>query len=373
MGLAALALVACAGRGAGEGGGGATASAGGTSQAAGGMAQAATPPGGGARGVTTAEPGGQPAQAAMMQEQQAQGGPALALGQPGASAAPPAGPAQLQAGAQIASKGTANGVTACVACHGAQGEGNAAGGFPRIAGQSAWYIGKQLAAYANGARVNPVMEPIAKGLSAEQIRDVAAYYASLGETAGGAAASSKPAPSGAAARGMLLATKGDEGQRVQACANCHGPGGAGEPPVTPYLAGQHANYLSAAMQAWKSGARKTDPSGQMVEIARALNDADIAAIAAFFSAQPAPPPAAKLVNVATGTAAHPAVAAAPGAPGPRAAGAASGVTGAGTEQGAPLTGGSQGPGGGGGTQGTIPPQPPQTPQPQQPQQPPVRR
>ncbi|WP_460826576.1 c-type cytochrome, partial [Massilia terrae] len=316
-GLATLALVACAGRGTVEGGGGANAG-GGAPQGAGAMTQGGSTQGsasqtGGGRSVTAAEPGGQPTQAAMMQEQQAQGGAALALGQPGASAAPPAGPAQPQAGEQIASKGTPNGVTACVACHGAQGEGNAAGGFPRIAGQSAWYIGKQLAAYANGARVNPVMEPVAKGLSAEQIRDVAAYYASLGGGAGSAASAGAKAAGGAAARGLLLATKGDEVRRVQACANCHGPGGAGEPPASPYLAGQHANYLSAAMQAWKSGARKTDPSGQMVEIARALNDADVAAIAAFFSAQPAPPPAGKLVNVATGTAAHPAVAAAAGA------------------------------------------------------------
>jgi cytochrome c553 len=158
---------------------------------------------------------------------------------------------------------------------------------------------------------------------------------------------------------MQLATLGDESRRVQACANCHGPGGAGEPPVSPYLAGQHANYLATAMKEWKNGERKTDGSGQMVAIAHALSDADVAAVSAYFAAQPAPPPASKQINIATGTAARPAVAAAAGAPGPHAGGAAaSGVTGSGTEQGAPLTGGSQGAGGGGGTQGTIPPKPP---------------
>lgn len=356
--LAALALAACAGRGQTEGGGGGMASAGAGGQApqaaaATGMQAPRAMAAPGMPSVTAAEPGGQSSQAAVMQDQQAQGGPALALGQPGAAAAQASGPVQLQAGQQLATAGGANGVTACAACHGAQGEGNAAGGFPRIAGQSAWYLGKQLAAYANGARVNPVMEPIAKGLSAEQIRDVAAYYASLG---GGTAAAAAGAAGGA--RGLQLATKGDETRRVQACANCHGPGGSGEPPITPYLAGQHANYLSAAMKAWKSGARKTDPSGQMVQIAQALNDADVAAVAAYFSAQPAPPPASKQVNVATGTVAHPAMPAAPGAPGPHVAGAAaSGVTGSGTEQGAPLTGGGQG-AAGGGTQGTNTPAPP---------------
>jgi hypothetical protein len=120
------------------------------------------------------------------------------------------------------------------------------------------------------------------------------------------------------------------------------------------------------MQAWKSGARKTDQSGQMVRIAHSLSDADVAALSAFFSAQPAPPPAATLVNIAAGSSTRPAVAAAADAPGPRQPGGA-GVTGAGTEQGAPVTGGGQGPGGGGGTQGTKPPEPPQPPQP------PVRR
>jgi cytochrome c553 len=328
--LAALVLAACAQhRGGAEGG-----------------AQA------GASQGPAAEPGAQPTAAAAIVQQAGQEGPAQALGQPGASAAQMAGPAALQAGQRLATQGAPNGATACVTCHGAQGEGNPAGGFPRIAGQSGYYLGKQLAAYANGARVNPIMQPIAKALSAEQIRDVSAYYATLG---GGAAPAA--AAGAASGRGQQLATLGDNGKRVQACANCHGPGGAGEAPVYPYLAGQHANYLVASMQAWKSGARKTDQSGQMVDIAHALSDADVTALASYFSVQPPPPPAGKAVNIAAGSSARPAVAAAAGAPGPRQPGAA-GVTGAGTEQGAPVTGGGQGPGGGGGTQGTKPPEPP---------------
>jgi cytochrome c553 len=300
------------------------------------------------------EPGAQPDQSGIMLRQNAQGGPGQAFGQPGAGAAQAAGPAQLEAGQRIATQGTPNGVTACVGCHGAQGEGNAAGGFPRIAGQSSYYLGKQLAAYANGARVNPIMQPIAKAMNAEQIRDVVAYYAALGGAAGGAGPAKGDAGGG---RGLQLAVDGDNSKGVQACANCHGPGGAGEPPVTPYLAGQHPNYLTAAMQQWKIGARKTDMSDHMARIAKALSDADVAALAAYFGAQPPPPPAARLINVAAGSSARPAVAAPANAPGPRAPGGA-GVTGSGTEQGAPTTGGGQGPGGGGGTQGTKPPEPP---------------
>jgi cytochrome c553 len=300
--------------------------------------------------------------AGNLARQNAGGGEANALGVPGAAAAPAGGKANLQAGQQLATSGTQNGVTACVGCHGAQGEGNAAGGFPRIAGQSAAYLGKQLGAYANGARVNPIMQPIARAMNAEQIRDVSAWYASLGDAPAAVAAGGAKPPAAGADRGSTLSAIGDNAKGVQACANCHGPGGVGNQPAYPYLAGQHATYLTAAMAAWKNGARKTDASGQMTHIAQALADADVAALSAYFSAQPAPPSAAKWVNIPVGSSQRPVVAAAADAPGPRGGGGTT-VRATGTEQGAPTTGGGQGPGGGGGTTGT---------QPQQ-ETPPVRR
>ncbi|TFW31518.1 c-type cytochrome [Massilia horti] len=213
----------------------------------------------------------------------------------------------LQAGHQIATNGAPGGVAACASCHGAQGEGNAAAGFPRIAGQSAYYLGKQLTAYADGTRQNAVMGPIAKAMSAQQKRDVSAYYAELK----GPVLTAPAAPPGAGAtRALQLATVGDSAKRVQACSNCHGPGGIGEPPAYPFLAGQHASYLTAAMAAWKNGTRKTDPSGQMPHIAMALSDADIQALSAFFSARPPPPqPAAKDISVPAGSLLKPAEAA----------------------------------------------------------------
>jgi cytochrome c553 len=86
-------------------------------------------------------------------------------------------------------------------------------------------------------------------------------------------------------------TIGDSALRVQACANCHGPGGRGEPPDYPYLAGQVRQYTIAALNEFRSGARNTDPSGQMQAIARKLRDADINVLATYLAALPAPPPA----------------------------------------------------------------------------------
>lgn len=258
-----------------------------------------------------------------------------------------------QAGGTLAQSGGQNGVTACVTCHGAQGEGNAAAGFPRLAGQPQAYLLRQLNSYANGHRDNPVMGPIAKAMQQQQILDVSAWYASLVKAAAPAASTppgAKGAPPAAVlARGKLLANVGSEPLQVQACVNCHGPNGAGEAPDYPSLAGQHASYLTAAMAEWKAGNRKTDPSGQMPLIAQRLGDQDVASLAAYYASQRTTPASTQDGNVAAGTPARPAVAAAAGGSGPSAAGAGAAVSGSGTEQGAPLTGGNQGPGGGGGT------------------------
>src|SRR5688572_28812021 len=58
-------------------------------------------------------------------------------------------------------------VQACIGCHGSRGEGNPESGSPRIAGQSAYYLLKQLDSYVNGSRRDRVMEPIARGLPPE--------------------------------------------------------------------------------------------------------------------------------------------------------------------------------------------------------------
>ena len=168
----------------------------------------------------------------------------------------------------------------CQACHGAHGEGMAAAHVPRIAGQSAEYLKKQLDDYADGTRVNAIMVNFAKPLSDKQRAQLAAYFA----------ASSAPFIAQAVAvnavtlaRGHQLAYQGDENRRVQACNNCHGPDGVGVPYSAPYLAGQSAEYLESAIKAWKDGTRKNDPGQLMRSVAERLNDADIAAVAAYFA------------------------------------------------------------------------------------------
>lgn len=206
-------------------------------------------------------------------------------------------------GERIALQGAGAALGACAACHGALGEGGASAGFPRLAGQPAFYLARQLRGYADGRRQHDVMTPIARSMTAEQIEAVAAYYAALKAPASAGAGGGSDG--GQLARGQELAHIGDEALRVQACVNCHGPGGTGEPPRIPYLAGQVPAYLVASMAQWRDGGRDTDPSQQMPHIARRLSNEDIQAVAAYFASRPAPLPAASRVNVPRGSAPRP--------------------------------------------------------------------
>ena len=314
--------------------------------------------------VPAAQPASTPTAAASAQ---APAGPIIA------PASAPAAPTQADrdAGAQLAAQGV-QGAPACNTCHGAQGEGNPAAGAPRIAGQAQAYLLHELQSYAQGSRKHPVMQPIAAALNAQQQAQAATYFASLAPAAQAAAtatAASGPgsAPAAQAAapaasstrvtarggaatggRAAQLAALGDESKGVQGCANCHGPGGIGSGEFYPYLAGQHASYLTATLGAWRDGSRNNDPTGQMPLIAKALSPEDTAALAAYFAAQPPRPDAIGAERMpAVAVSGTPAVTS-----GPQTASAATlggGGSGQGTEQGSATTGGAQGPGGGGGT------------------------
>ena len=169
---------------------------------------------------------------------------------------------------------------ACQGCHGAHGEGMPAAHVPRIAGQTADYLKKQLDDYADGTRANPIMVNFAKPLSEKQRKELAARFAAMSASFVAQAGSVNPVT---LARGHQLAFQGDETRRVQACNNCHGPDGVGVPYSAPYLAGQSAEYLASAIKAWHDGTRKNDVGQLMRSVAERLNDADTTAVAAYFA------------------------------------------------------------------------------------------
>jgi cytochrome c553 len=168
----------------------------------------------------------------------------------------------------------------CEACHGAHGEGMAAAHVPRIAGQSAEYLKKQLDNYADGTRDSPIMTNFAKALSDKQRIKYAMLYASMPMPQ-----SPQPKSLNAVqfARGHQLAFQGDERVRVQACNSCHGPDGVGVLHAAPYLAGQSADYIASALQSFQQGTRKNDAGELMRSVAKQLNDADVIAVSGYFA------------------------------------------------------------------------------------------
>jgi cytochrome c553 len=178
-------------------------------------------------------------------------------------------------GAVIVAQGTAAGAPPCAQCHAFNGVSDASGAFPRLAGQSAFYLAGQLRDFASGVRASALMSPIAKALSPDDIADVTAYFA-------GVDAPFLPlkAPNAALVKhGEELAKAG--GPERLHCDNCHGPGGSGEPPVIPYLAGQYAHYIAFTLQMWQEGFRKNSPDAMEV-IAKTLDDEEILAVAAYY-------------------------------------------------------------------------------------------
>jgi cytochrome c553 len=177
-------------------------------------------------------------------------------------------------GAVIVAQGTAAGAPPCAQCHAFNGVSDASGAFPRLAGQSAYYLAGQLRDFASGVRASAIMTPIAKALSPDDIADVTAYFAV------NAPFLPLKAPDAALVkRGEELAKAG--GPERLHCDNCHGPDGAGEPPVIPYLAGQYAHYIAFTLQMWQEGFRKNSPDTMEV-IAKKLDDQEIMAVAAYY-------------------------------------------------------------------------------------------
>jgi cytochrome c553 len=191
--------------------------------------------------------------------------------------------ADAPSGATLAQQGNGHGAAPCMACHRADGGGQDAAGFPRLAGLPETYLRKQLEDFANGSRVNGTMQPVAMALTDNERDALATYYSKLPVPT---PASSPPLKADEAQLGQALATRGRWSKALPACEQCHGPGGIGVGDHFPPLLGQSSVYIGNELHAWQQGARHNDPLQLMQSVAGKLNDADIAAISAWYAAQP---------------------------------------------------------------------------------------
>lgn len=180
--------------------------------------------------------------------------------------------------------------TSCASCHGEDGNSMVAT-FPKLAQQHSSYLSKQLQAFKDGSRTDPMMSAIALTLSDDDIKDVSAYYATqkISENALPDPASDDDAEKpvnekqdpvqAMIAKGADLYRNGNLQSEVSACIACHGPFGEGNKPASfPALKSQHADYLIKALTDFKSGARSNNPENIMHMITKKMTDEEIKAV-----------------------------------------------------------------------------------------------
>ncbi len=165
----------------------------------------------------------------------------------------------------------------CIACHGE--DGNAViPGYPHIAGQNARYLFRQMQLMRDGDRDPKLMAGQLDLTTDQDLRDMAAFYAS------------QPGKIGQASResielGEAIYRGGIVAKQVAACTACHAPDGRGNALAGfPSLSGQTAAYVEEQLKAYREGQRRTDAGdyeGMMRQTAVGLTDAEIAAVANY--------------------------------------------------------------------------------------------
>ena len=164
----------------------------------------------------------------------------------------------------------------CFLCHGAEGE-SASDVFPRLAGQNAEYVAKQLANFKSGQRKSTAMASMVTELSPEDMQALGHFFASRPPH--------KEAAKDAelAAVGRYLYVNGNRYSGVPSCASCHGPGAAGSATL-PRLAGQFAAYTEAQLKQFSKRERNND-NAVMHSVAEKMTPLEMAAVAEYLSGQ----------------------------------------------------------------------------------------
>ena len=174
----------------------------------------------------------------------------------------PAKPDAVQAGKAAAA--------ACAGCHG-EGGISKTPGMPNLVALDPKYLVAAMKSYQSGQRQHDLMNSLLAAVSDADMNNLALYYALQ-----------KPARAQTPAAGNQSAGK----TAAAACAGCHGNQGVSGNPAVPSLAGQDAQYLATALQAYKNGSRRDET---MKGLVAALDDRVMKDMAAFYAVQPPQP------------------------------------------------------------------------------------
>ena len=180
--------------------------------------------------------------------------------------------AALAAGDPVAGKEKA---AQCASCHG--NDGNSLNPeWPKLAGQHAGYLVKQLQYFEIGERENATMKPMASVLDARGREDVAAFYATQKVSPG-------QADPELVELGERIYRSGNPESGVAPCMGCHGPNGAGNPAALyPALRGQHAKYTELQLHGFAEGKRVNENAKKMMQLlASRMTNREIRAVSSY--------------------------------------------------------------------------------------------
>jgi cytochrome c553 len=165
----------------------------------------------------------------------------------------------------------------CAACHGADGN-SVVPNWPKIAGQHASYLERQLGLIKGGSRPVPEMAGIVISLSDQDMADVAAWFSAQTTSAG-------LTDEVLRAEGEQLYRGGNAATDIPACMSCHGPAGKGNPlSGYPSLAGQHSVYSEKMLIGFRAGnlwGEDDANSKIMTDVTKRLTDAEIKAVSSY--------------------------------------------------------------------------------------------
>lgn len=162
----------------------------------------------------------------------------------------------------------------CFICHGAEGESSSPA-FPRLEGQNANYMVRQLQDYKSGKRKSSTMQPMVEDLSEADFKALGAFFASR-------TTHDHPVTDPElAAVGLYIYKRGNPDAGVAACASCHGTNAHGSETL-PRLAGQHAQYTLNQLKQFNKRERTND-NAVMHGIASKLTELEAKAVSAYLS------------------------------------------------------------------------------------------
>jgi cytochrome c553 len=162
----------------------------------------------------------------------------------------------------------------CFICHGAEGESSSPI-FPRLAGQNAAYLSRQLADYASGKRKSPAMQPMVVGLTKADFDALGVWFEKR-------EVHLHPVEDAELAQmGRFIYNRGNPFSGVPSCASCHGPTAQGSATL-PRLAGQHAAYTERQLKLFNQRERTNDNT-VMHSIASKLTELETKAVASYLS------------------------------------------------------------------------------------------